>query len=123
MMIRKLLTATAVVFALLFGVMAQDADAQQRCHVDDVKCAAAVPYAGGFDNHPKAPNTGGNFAAVAPSTAAPAPAAGTGGGDSSAPLAVTGTETRVLTYFGTGLIAFGAAAAGTRRRLFKDALV
>jgi hypothetical protein len=35
---------------------------------------------------------------------------------------VTGSESTVLGYVGTGLIAFGAVAMGSRRKFFQGAL-
>ncbi len=133
-MIRKMLTASMVVAALLLSVMSfggatADAQGYPTCSYNDfisgrVICATAVAYPGPFTNMPTTP--GGPYgwgtlnpaagAGAAAAVAAPA-AGGTGGG-----LAVTGSESAVLAYAGAGLIAFGAVALGSRRKFFQGTL-
>lgn len=142
-MTRKAIMAVTVLIALFFGVLAQNAEANNLpCHIDepvvepDVRpelnvaelhddgadCAKAAAYPGSFTNHPAAPTGPYGTAALNITAAAPAAAAaGTGGGDSAAPLAATGTDAQVLGYLGTGLIAFGAVAMGSRRRFLQNA--
>ena len=152
-MTRKLILAVTVLVALLFGLFAQNAEANNSpCHIDEpvveveepndngpfavvvaaepighhvghADCADAEKYPGFFTNHPAAPIGPYGMAALNITAAAPAvAAAGTGGGDSAAPLAATGTDSQVLAYLGTGLIAFGAMAMGSRRRFLQNAL-
>ena len=127
-MIRKTLTATLVVAAMMLSVLGltNTADAQ-LCDYDafiagNVFCADAVAYPGPFTNMPTTP--GGpygwgslNPVATADAAAAAAATGGTGGG-----LAHTGAESAVLVYAGAGLIAFGAVALGSRRKFFQGAL-
>jgi len=90
---------------------------------DGAGCADAEAYPGPFTNMPTTP--GGPYgwgslnpvAGDGPAAPAPAAAGGTGGG-----LAHTGSESTVLGYVGTGLIAFGAVALGSRRKFFQGAL-
>lgn len=103
---------------------------------DNVHQCNPVKYPGGFENMPAAPqgaygwgylvtpsighiaNPAGTRLNPAPVVAAPAAAEGTGGGDATAPLAHTGSESAVLGYAGLGLVAFGAVALGSRRKFF-----
>ena len=85
---------------------------------NDLSCADSATYTGPFTNAPAAP-TGpygwGSLnvvAGAAPEAAAPA-AGGTGGG-----LAHTGSESTAIAFIGSGLIAFGAVALGSRRKFF-----
>ena len=132
-MFRKMLTATLDVTAMLLSVLSlggltNSADAQGKATcpynsaiIDDF-CADALAYPGPFTNMPTAPGGPYGWGHVGPvagagaAVAAPV-AAGTGGG-----LAVTGSESAVLGYVGTGLIAFGAVALGSRRKFFQGAL-
>lgn len=133
-MIRKMLTATTVIAALLLSVMSlggltADAQGSPTCGYDDfvsgdVTCADAVAYPGPFTNMPTTPGGPYGWGSLNPvagagaAVAAPAAAAGgTGGG-----LAHTGGESAVLVYAGAGLIAFGAVALGSRRKFFQGTL-
>jgi LPXTG-motif cell wall-anchored protein len=113
-MIRKMLTATTVVAALLLSVLSLgslSADATiSSCgydaYISSAGCAPSVPYPGPFTNMPgDSPGTPLNPVAVAVSD-----------------LADTGSESAVLVYAGTGLIAFGAVALGSRRKFFQGTL-
>ena len=108
-MIRKMLTATTVVAALLLSVLSLgslSADATISSCGYDAVCAPSVPYPGPFTNMPEdSPGTPLNPVAVAVSD-----------------LADTGSESAVLVYAGTGLIAFGAVALGSRRKFFQGTL-
>lgn len=122
-MIRKMLTGTTVVAALLLSVLSLgslSADATiSSCgydaYISSAGCAPSVPYPGPFTNmpgdspgtplNPVAPGTPLNPVAVAVSD-----------------LADTGSESAVLVYAGTGLIAFGAVALGSRRKFFQGTL-
>ena len=126
-MIRKMLTATTVIAALLlsvlsFGGLTADAQCDYYQSISEVGCADAVAYPGPFTNMPAAPSGPYGWGTLNPAAgaapAAPAaPAAGTGGG-----LAHTGSESAVLVYAGAGLIAFGAVALGSRRKFFQGTL-
>ena len=133
-MTRKMLTATALVTALILGVFSfsafgRSADAQGSAEcsyalvvLGDV-CADAVAYTGPFTNAPAIPGGAFGFGSLTP--VAGAADGGTGGGDAAAAtggLAVTGSEATVLAYAGAGLIAFGAVALGSRRKFFQGAL-
>lgn len=77
-------------------------------------CADAVAYPGPFTNMPTVPLS--PYAAANGITAAPQPVAVTAAAATPAPaLALSGSETAVLAYLGTGLVAFGAFALGIRR--------
>ena len=81
-------------------------------------CADAVAYPGPFTVRPDIPSS--PFVAPANIIAAPQPVPETAVVDdppplSSRDLAHSGTETFVLAYLGTGLLAFGAFAMGIRR--------
>jgi hypothetical protein len=131
-MFRKTLTAAIAVAALLLSSLALNASANPTCPYDKAQypgqCEAAQPYPGPFGGGamPAGPSgpygfTGTDILSGADvQAAAPATADGTGGG--TAPLAVTGSESTVLGYVGTGLIAFGAVAMGSRRKFFQSAL-
>ena len=129
-MIRKMLVVAIAIVALMASALAlnaSDASAHDACTYSHVivpgnDCAPAIPYPGPFTNMPSVPDGpygfwGVNAVAAAPVAAAPVAATGTGGG-----LAVTGSESTVLGYVGTGLIAFGAVAMGSRRKFFQGAL-
>ena len=123
-MFRKMITAAVAVAALLLSTLALNASAQDGCSYYNATatsaCAEALPLP---DFGPQ------SFAALAPAgvvfpagtdvTATAAVAAPAGGG---AGLAVTGSESTVLGYVGTGLIAFGAVAMGSRRKFLQGAL-
>lgn len=117
-MIRKLLAAAVTVAALLVGVLSLNASASDCSYNGADDCADAVPYPGPFTNMPAAPT--GPYGWGNLNVAASAPVGGTGGGD--AGLAHTGSESTVIAYVGTGLIAFGAVALGSRRKFFQGAL-
>ena len=130
-MTRKMLTAAMVVVALMVSVLALNttsADAQWHAECDywetywrGSDCAKQGAYPGPFTNHPASPSGAYGWGALNITAAAPvAVVGGTGGGD--APLATTGSESTVLGYVGTGLIAFGAVAMGSRRKFFQGAL-
>ncbi len=75
-------------------------------------CADALAYPGPFTNMPTVPLS--PYAAAVSITAAPQPVAVTAAAATPA-LALSGSETAVLAYLGTGLVAFGAFALGIRR--------
>jgi len=86
---------------------------------NNASCNDAIAYTGPFTNAPAAP-TGpygwGTLNVQAGEATAPAPAhsgGGTGGG-----LAHTGSESTAIAFIGSGLIAFGAVALGSRRKFF-----
>ena len=132
-MFRKTLTAAVVVAAMLLSVLSlggatESADAQgaPTCGYEyavSLTCADALAYPGPFTNMPTAP--GGPYgwgtlnpvAGAATTDGGAAAAGGAAGG-----LAHTGSESNVLGYVGTGLIAFGAVALGSRRKFFQGAL-
>ena len=131
-MIRKMLTSTLVVAAMLLSVLSlggltDSAEAQGRptcpysVAVISGFCADAVAYPGPFTNMPTTPSGPygwGSLNPVAGAGAVTVPVVGgTGGG-----LAQTGNESAVLAYAGAGLIAFGAVALGSRRKFFQGAL-
>lgn len=138
-MTRKILTAAIAVTALLVSVLAlnaTNADAVPTCPYDAAVagvCGPILTYPGPFTNHPPCDSypyfanvrCGGPYGFGTPPTPTytpptAVPAGGTGGG--SPGLAVTGSESTVLGYVGTGLIAFGAVALGSRRKFFQGAL-
>lgn len=127
MMIRKMLTAVLAAVALLFSVLALNAEAGPTCPYslvisDDAACADAAAYPGPFTNVPDGPSAPYGWGAVnAAPAAGAADAGGTGGGDATG-LVQTGSESTVLAYVGTGLVAFGAVAVGSRRKFFQGAL-
>jgi hypothetical protein len=96
--------------------------------IQPVACATPQPYPGPFLDGPPgttAPLGWGVLNITIAPTPAPAsatvdaaPAAASGAGDRALPIAHTGTESYLLAYVGTGLVAFGAAALGMRRRYF-----
>ena len=135
-MTRKMLTASMIVAALLLSVLSlggltTDAEAQGRqiCSYEVVisnsdYCAKQLAYPGPFTNMPTTPSGPygwGSLTPVAgtttPGTTPPVTTPGAGGG-----LAHTGSESAVLGYVGTGLIAFGAVALGSRRKFFQGTL-
>lgn len=138
-MTRKMFTAAVAVVALVFGVFAMgSADVSaQSCSYDltygstSGVCATPVAGPGAITNAPAAPTVGLGFglnpiAAAADggsgaSAGGGSGSAGGGAGGGSA-LAVTGSEAQVLGYVGTGLIAFGAVALGSRRKFFQGTL-
>jgi len=130
----KLLTATAVLIALMFGVFAQSAAAQfaAECPFNDhgmpgmfntngkyvhlPPCADQEKYPGPFTVHPAAPTGAFGFGRLNITAAAPAAApAATGGGDATAPLAATGASTDSLLRASLALIAAGTTSLGIRR--------
>ncbi|MEM7093182.1 MAG: LPXTG cell wall anchor domain-containing protein [Actinomycetota bacterium] len=131
-MTRKMLVAIAAVAMLFigFGATSPDASADYDCGDPYIlpyflpgtisNCAPAHVYPGQFTNHPPAPT--GPYGWGSLNITAGAAAAGTGGGDAGAALAHTGSESTVIAYVGTGLIAFGAVALGSRRKFFQGAL-
>ena len=86
-----------------------------------IPCAKAEAYPGPFTNMPTTPGGPYGWGTLNPVAGAAAPAAG-GGGGTGGGLAHTGSESTVLGYVGTGLIAFGAVALGSRRKFFQGAL-
>jgi LPXTG-motif cell wall-anchored protein len=103
--VTKYLVAALVASTLLLSAFGSSAEAQDACAYNyaiadySAHIACAVPYPGPFDD------------VSAPAVVVTAPAA------TPAPvLALTGSETSVLAYVGSGLIAFGAAALGSRRK-------
>lgn len=94
-------------------------------------CAASLAYDGPFATSPTAPtavfgfdsitaipapdNTG-VFSDAGPATAAPSASAAIAD-TARAELAVTGSESEVMAFFGAGLVGFGALALGIRRRM------
>ena len=137
-MIRKLTMLTAILLAIGGALFAPTADAQgaptcprvyheemaqptpgpanetrgEAAATAKVDCADAAAYPGPFTNMPSvplSPYAAANGITAAPQPA-PAPAAPAGSG-----LAHSGSETAVLAYLGTGLVAFGAFALGIRR--------
>ncbi len=145
-MTRKMLTATLVVAALLLSVLSlgaftSDAEAQGHplCPYNQTisighgyggfshPCAPAIAYPGPFTNMPPSPKGPYGWGSLTPVVGVPADGGdgaaggetpGTGGGG----LAHTGSESAVLGYIGTGLIAFGAVALGSRRKFFQGTL-
>jgi len=130
-MFRKTLTAAVVVAAMLLSVLSlggatESADAQgaPTCGYEyavSLTCADALAYPGPFTNMPTAPGGPYGWGTLNPVAGVAADgdtaAAHTAGG-----LAHTGSESNVLGYVGTGLIAFGAVALGSRRKFFQGAL-
>lgn len=129
-MIRKMLAASVAVMTMFFGVLALNAGAQgvdnsNTCGYylgNPAGCADAVAYTGPFTNHPAAPTGPYGWGSLNVVASAPAAAAGTGGGNAAAALAHTGSESTAIAYVGTGMIAFGAVALGSRRKFFQGAL-
>jgi LPXTG-motif cell wall-anchored protein len=124
-MIRKMLAAATAVAMILVGVLSLNAGANTNCGgyyfggaTND--CADAVAYGGPFTNMPAAPT--GPYGWGSLNVVAGAASGGTGGGDAGAALAHTGSESTVIAYVGTGMIAFGAVALGSRRKFFQGAL-
>lgn len=142
-MFRKFLAVTVAATALFLGVFSANADAKGCTYYNvvvakNVNCADPVDYPSTFEGvlnddgtlKGAKPDSGpygwnlmhleaGPVGGAAGDTAA---AVGTGGGDAAAPLVHTGSEAAVLGYVGTGLVAFGAVAMGTRRKFFQGAL-
>lgn len=88
-----------------------------RANDQSITCNSSIAYTGPFTNHPAAP-TGPYGWGSLNVQAGEAPAAehatgGTGGG-----LAHTGSESTAIAFIGSGLIAFGAVALGSRRKFF-----
>lgn len=79
-------------------------------------CADATPYPGPFTNHPTAPV--GPYAAPIFIAASADQVETISADDSRAEIAHSGSESFILAYIGSGLVAFGAVALGSRRRLF-----
>ncbi len=125
-MIRKMLTATTVIAALLLSVLSfggLTADAGPTCSYEQAinsECADAQAYPGPFTNMPASPTGPYGLGTLNPAAGA-APAA-PAASDGVAGLAQTGSESAVLAYAGAGLIAFGAVALGSRRRFFQGTL-
>lgn len=140
-MIRKILMLIAPALALLIAVSVPSALAQGETNCEPVvfatpestelpagadddaaaDCANPVAYPGPFTNVPASPagpySAPTGLAATPPPrvpAAATEPEPGSGPGSGS-PLAHSGSETFVLAYLGTGLLAFGAVALGLRR--------
>lgn len=136
-MIRKMLTATLVVAAMLLSVLslsgvttAAEAQGSPTCPYNSAiiagRCAPALAYPGPFTNMPTAPGGAYGFGSIHPVTGAVPGATGGdtdgGGTDGGGGLAHTGSESAVLGYVGAGLIAFGAVALGSRRKFFQGTL-
>ena len=124
-MIRKMLAAATAVAMILVGVLSLNAAANTNCRGyyfggAGQDCADAVSYGGPFTNMPAAPT--GPYGWGSLNVVAGAASGGTGGGDAGAALAHTGSESTVIAYVGTGMIAFGAVALGSRRKFFQGAL-
>jgi len=138
-MTRKMLTASLVVVAVLLSVLSlggvtEPAEAQgfPECPYNlalrnfvtgGAGCADAQLYPGPFTNAPTTP--GGPYGWGTLNPVAGAAAGGDGGattGGTGGGLAHTGGESAVLGYLGTGLVAFGAVALGSRRKFFQGAL-
>ncbi len=126
-MIRKMLAAATAVAMILVGVLSLNAGANTNCGgyyfqspAGSASCADAVAYGGPFTNMPAAPT--GPYGWGSLNVVAGAASGGTGGGDAGAALAHTGSESTVIAYVGTGMIAFGAVALGSRRKFFQGAL-
>ena len=127
-MIRKMLAAATAVAMILVGVLSLNAAANTQCQGyyfqspagSGADCADAVAYGGPFTNMPAAPT--GPYGWGSLNVVAGAASGGTGGGDAGAALAHTGSESTVIAYVGTGMIAFGAVALGSRRKFFQGAL-
>lgn len=130
-MIRKTLAAFIAATTLVLGVFATTASADG--HVPSIctydlaaagwPCGDTLAYPGAFTNMPPAP-TGPYGWGVLNIAAAPAGDAAGGGatGGTGGGLAHTGGESAVAAYIGTGLVAFGAVALGSRRKFFQGAL-
>lgn len=143
-MFRKMLAVTVAAAALLLGAFSAQADAQHCTYYNvvvakTVKCADPVDDPGDFSGVLNADGTlkgakvpagpyGWHLPSIDPYSGAEAAAdsallaTGAGGGDATAPLVHTGGNAAVLGYVGTGLVAFGAVAMGTRRKFFQGAL-
>lgn len=137
-MIRKMLTATLVVAAMLLSVLSlsgvttqAEAQGSALCPYNltiatygSLLCAPQAAYPGPFTNMPAGPSSPYGFGSGGPVTGGVdggGDGGGEGGGDGGG-LAHTGSESAVLGYVGAGLIAFGAVALGTRRKFFQGAL-
>lgn len=81
-------------------------------------CADATPYPGPFTNHPAAPVGPYDTPLFVVPSADQVSAIETQ--DTSPEIAHSGSESFILAYIGTGLVAFGAVALGSRRRLFVE---
>ena len=135
-MTRKMLTASLVVVAVLLSVLSlggvtESAEAQgsAQCPYNynlrilvtgGAGCAPAILYTGPFTNMPTAPGGPLGFGSANP-VAGAAGAGTTTTTTTTGGLAVTGSESAVLGYVGTSLIAFGAVALGSRRKFFQGA--
>ena len=126
-MIRKMLAAATAVAMILVGVLSLNAGANTNCGgyyfqspPGGATCEKAIAYGGPFTNMPAAPT--GPYGWGSLNVVAGAASGGTGGGDAGAALAHTGSESTVIAYVGTGMIAFGAVALGSRRKFFQGAL-
>jgi LPXTG-motif cell wall-anchored protein len=119
-MIRKMLSVTTVIAALLLSVLSfggLTADAGPTCSYEQAinsECADAQAYPGPFTNMPASPTGPYGLGTLNPAAGAAS--------DGVAGLAQTGSESAVLAYAGAGLIAFGAVALGSRRRFFQGTL-
>ncbi len=137
-MTRKMFTAAIAVVALVMGVFALGSTgASAQCGYDLVygypsNCATPLADPGPYTAMPPSSQVGLGFGLNPTAASADAGAgAGAGGGAGAAggsaaagggALAVTGSEAQVLGYVGTGLIAFGAVALGSRRKFFQGTL-
>jgi len=136
-MTRKMLTASLVVIAVLLSVLSLggvtesvEAQGAPQCafipgpynyNVRVRPCADAVTYSGPFTNAPAIPGGPLGFGSANPVASAAGTTTATGTTTTTAGLAVTGSESAVLGYVGTSLIAFGAVALGSRRKFFQGA--
>jgi len=136
-MIRKTVVGLVAALAMILGIFAfggtTNADANGNCPqpyniatgaavtVPDGFCEAQIAYGGPFANAPAAPYGPYGFGSLNPVAGGAADAGAAAGGTGGA-LALTGSESTVLAYFGAGAIAFGAVALGSRRKFFQGTL-
>lgn len=136
-MIRKTVVGLVAALAMILGIFAfggtTDADANTRtCPAYNLPsgtvnlligdCADQIAYGGPFANAPAAPEGPYGFGSLNPVAGATGGDTGAAAGGTGGALALTGSESTVLAYFGAGAIAFGAVALGSRRKFFQGAL-
>lgn len=121
-MIRRTLTAAIAVAVLMLSALALDSDAQSCSYAD-----AQIPGVCEIVDYPDLGGTVHGVSTVVDIFAEPVdpfvniddPTPTPAVPVAVPPLAVTGSESAVLGYVGTGLIAFGALALGGRRKFFE----
>ena len=136
-MIKKTVVGLVAALAMILGIFAfggvTDADASTRTcpayslpsgielGAELLNCADQIAYGGPFATAPAAPYGPYGFGSLNPVAGGAADAGAAAGGTGGA-LALTGSESTVLAYFGAGAIAFGAVALGSRRKFFQGTL-